>query len=64
VNVIRLAVDLEQLRFEVAADLPENFLHGLEVLLLEDVLSVFGHENQVNMKVENTMAACSDFCCF
>ena len=63
-SVIRFAVYLDQLRFEVAADLSEDLSQRLKVPLLEDVIPVFGHENQVNVKVENAMAGCSDFACF
>ena len=62
-DVILFTIELDKYRLEVTADLPKNFLHGLKMLLLEDVLPVFGHKDQVDVEVKNAMSARSNFTC-
>jgi hypothetical protein len=60
-NVIRFAADLYQFRFKAPADFSEDIPHRQEVVLLKHVFPVFSNKDQVDVKIENTMAACSDF---
>lgn len=56
-NVVALAVELHQRGIKVGADSGEDFLHGGVVGFGESNLAVFGHEDQMRMKLENTLAS-------
>lgn len=49
-NVVVLAVELDQLRIEVLANTGENNLHGIQVRFLEHITPVFCYKDQVNMQ--------------
>ena len=57
VHVVVFAVELPQLRAEVAADLPHRVLAGPEHVRIEDTAPVFRHEDQMNVERGNHVPA-------
>ncbi len=55
VDVVVLAVELDQLAFEVGADGPHDLFHARQVGVLENLVPVLRHENQVGVKDESTV---------
>ena len=56
-DMIVLAVDLDQFRFEVGADRCEDIAHVVEHGIGEDVAAVFGHEDQMDVHGENAVSS-------
>jgi hypothetical protein len=57
VDVIALAVELDQLGIEVFAHVAKDAMKAVEVLLSEHSAPVFGHEDQVGMNGKNAVSA-------
>lgn len=62
VNVVWLAIELDQGHAKILADLTGVTLHRDQVFMLKNVLPVFRREHQVRMKQENDMPAASVLC--
>jgi hypothetical protein len=52
VDVVVLAIELDQLAFEVGAHRARDLLHPLEVRVIEDQVPVLRHGSQVREKTE------------
>lgn len=59
VDMIVFAVEFHQFSIEVMADIRQNRLHRIQMLLLEHVASILSYEYQVNMKSKHTMPSMS-----
>ena len=62
VDVVVLAVELDQLGLEVGAHRPHDLLHPGQVPVAEHLVPVFRHENQVSVQGENAVSASADVC--
>ena len=60
VDVITLAVELDQLGIEVFAHVGKDAMEAVEVLLPEHPAPVFGHEDQVSMDGKKRSACLGD----
>ena len=60
VDVVVLAVELDQLAFEVGADGPHDLFHARQVGVLEDLVPVLRHENQVCVRNEGAVSASAE----
>jgi hypothetical protein len=60
VDVIDLAIDFHKLRFEVNADLFENCPKPLDGILVKYLPPVFGHEDQMDVHLENAVSTVSN----
>jgi hypothetical protein len=58
--MIVLAVHLNQLRFEVGADLGEDRSQSVDGVTVEHVATVFRHKDQVNVHLKNTVPSMSN----
>lgn len=54
-NVVVLSVKLDKFSFKLLANIREDAAHILKNGFSEHMAAVFGHKDQVNMKVENTV---------
>ena len=63
-NVITFAIELDNLRFKIIADVLKDLLHAKKDCFRKDMATIFGDEDQMNMHVENTVAAGTNFICF
>ncbi len=59
-DMVGFSIDLDQIGFEVGADLFEDSPHGCVVRLFKNIPPEFGDKHQMDVKVENAMPACSD----
>jgi hypothetical protein len=59
-DMVVLAVELDQLTFEVGAHRARDLFRPLEVRVSEDFVPVLRHENQVRVKGESTVATSPD----
>ncbi len=60
VDVVVLAVELDQLGLEVLAHGPHDFLAPRQVPVAEDGVPVLRHENQVDVHAEDAVATCTN----
>lgn len=61
VDVIDLAIHFNKLRFKVNADLFENCPKPSDGLFVKDLPPIFGHEDQMDMHLENAVSTVSNF---
>lgn len=59
-NVVVLAVKLDQLRFKLLANVGKHAAHILKNGFGEHMAAVFGHKDQMNMKIEYTVPPVSN----
>lgn len=55
-NVIGFTIHFDKLGFKIGTDLRTDCFHCAEVYLFKDSFPVFGHKDQMNVKVENTVS--------
>jgi hypothetical protein len=61
VNAVYRTVHLDQLRLEVSAHFVEDGFEPMERVGVKDLRSIFGHKDQVDMKLTNAVSTASYF---
>lgn len=60
-HMVILPVHLNQRGFKVLADFFKNLPERGQMLLFKNAAPIFRNEDQVNMKIKNTVSTCPDF---
>jgi len=53
--MVSFTIDFNQICFEIITDLSKDHFHCFKVNLLKHIFAVLGNEDQMNMKIENTV---------
>jgi hypothetical protein len=60
-NVVVFAIHLDQLRLEIVADVAEDGTKASDSISVEDPISVFCDEDQMDVKLKHAVSTVSNF---